>query len=73
MSRKLYKKRNGAMFFGVLNGIADFIGIDAIIVRFVYIVLGLVFHSFPAIILYIILTVIIPGEEKSKYTNYDIR
>lgn len=72
MKKKLYKKKNGAMICGGLNGFADFLGVDASVVRLVYIILGLFVHSFPAIILYILLAVIMPSSNETGYTDYDI-
>lgn len=71
-SKKLYKKKHGSMFFGVLNGICEYIGIDTIILRFIFILSCLIFYGIPSIMLYIILAFIIPGEEKIGYSNYDI-
>jgi len=72
MKKKLYKNKNGAMICGVLNGFAEFFSIDVVLLRFIYIILAVFFHSFPAIILYVLLALIMPDKVSSGYTDYDI-
>lgn len=61
MKKKLYRSRNNKILCGVLAGFADYIGIDATVVRVIYVLLSLFAIGSP-IILYFILVLIIPQE-----------
>lgn len=61
MRRKLTKSTDNVVFTGTLGGIAEFLGIDATIIRVIYVFLSLVTVAFPGITLYIILALIIPS------------
>lgn len=56
--KKLYRNSENAMIAGVCSGIADYFGIDPILVRLIF-VLGL-FTTFPFILMYIIIWIITP-------------
>lgn len=75
MAKKLVKSSNNVVFTGSLAGIAEYIGIDPTIVRVIYVILSFFSSGFPGIILYIVLSVIIPSNNREKtkqnYYNYN--
>ncbi len=72
LSKKICKKEHGSMFFGVLNGISEYSGIDVLLLRFLFILTCLILYGIPSILIYIVLALVIPNEEKIEYSNYDI-
>ncbi len=61
MDKKLTKSNN-KMVAGVCAGIAEYLGWDVTIVRAVYAVLSVVSVGFPGLLLYIILTIVMPNK-----------
>lgn len=61
-NKKLYRNINNKMLCGVCSGIADYFGIDPTIVRVIYAILSLFTASFPGLILYVVLALIIPSD-----------
>ncbi len=60
-SRKLYRSRTNRIIFGVCAGLGEFFGIDANIVRLVFLLGALLgFGSF--IIVYLVLFFVVPEE-----------
>ena len=49
---------------GVCGGIAEFFGIDAMLVRLAYVLLTLFSAAFPGLLLYIIMWVIVPQRKE---------
>ncbi len=60
MSKKLMRKRSDQMIFGVASGIADYLNIDPVIVRLLFVLMALTGGH--GILVYLILTVIMPEE-----------
>jgi len=50
------------MIAGVCGGIADYLNMDATIVRILYVLLSLLSAAFPGTVVYLILWLIIPKE-----------
>ncbi len=67
---RLYRDRERGILAGVCAGIADYFGIEPILVRLVT-VLGLVFFFPPTIIAYIVLALALPTKPPTLYTNRD--
>ena len=67
MERKLYRSKTDRKIFGVLGGFAKYFGIDATILRIIYVLLSLFVLGSP-IIIYLIVALIIP--EESENTEY---
>ena len=69
MDKKLYRSRNNREVAGVAGGLAEFFGVDATIVRILF-VLATVAGG-PGIILYIVLALIMPEAptEKQKWSS----
>jgi phage shock protein C len=60
-SKKLYRSRTNRWIFGVCGGLAEFFGIDPIVVRLVFIIGALLgFGSF--ILIYIVMFFVVPEE-----------
>jgi phage shock protein PspC (stress-responsive transcriptional regulator) len=60
MSKKLMRKRSDQMIFGVASGIADYLNIDPVIVRLLFVLMALTGGH--GILVYLILTIIMPEE-----------
>ena len=62
--KRLYKARGHRMVCGVCGGLGDFFGIDATVIRVLYVVVSLILGAgFLGLILYFILAVIIPEDD----------
>ncbi|WP_077624815.1 PspC domain-containing protein [Sediminibacillus massiliensis] len=60
--RKLVRPRENRQLAGVIGGIAEYIHVDATLLRLVF-VIGLVFTGvFPLLIIYILAAIIMPKE-----------
>ncbi|MBR2782825.1 MAG: PspC domain-containing protein [Firmicutes bacterium] len=65
--KNLYRSTGKRMLGGVCGGIAEYFGIDATIIRLLYVILTLFTACFPGVILYIICLFVIP--EDPGYTD----
>lgn len=63
--KKMERPRSGRMMAGVCAAIANYANIDVTVVRVIYI-LATIFTAFSGVIIYFILTLLIP-EEKSNF------
>ena len=62
--KRLYKARGHRMVCGVCGGLGDFFGIDATVIRILYVVISLITSAgLLGLILYFILAVIIPEDD----------
>lgn len=59
--KRLYRSSN-RMIAGVCAGIAEYLEIDPTVIRVVYAALSLFTVGFPGLILYLVLTILIPNE-----------
>lgn len=59
---KLTRTRHDRMIAGVCSGIADYFDLDPTVVRVGYVLLSLLSAAFPGLILYLVLTFIVPSE-----------
>jgi len=55
---KLVRSQSDRMFFGVAAGIADYVNLDPVIVRLIFVLLAL--SGGPGILIYIIMAIIMP-------------
>jgi phage shock protein C len=60
--RKLYRSRGNRVVGGVLGGAADYLGVDATLLRVIYAALAIFTSFFPAFVLYVIAMAVIPDE-----------
>lgn len=66
MSKKsLRRTRDDRMIAGVVGGLARYFGLDATVLRIVYVLVSLFSAAFPGIIVYLILWVIVPQEDEA--------
>ncbi len=73
MERKLYRSKTDRKIFGVLGGFAKYFGVDATILRIIYVLLSIFVIGCP-IIIYLIVALVIPEEpENTEYqqVNYE--
>lgn len=61
MKKKLYRSRTDRKLCGVLGGLAEYIGMDATILRIIYVLLSIFVLGSP-IIIYFIFVLIVPEE-----------
>lgn len=61
--RRLLRSSQSRMLTGVCGGLARFLGIDAVWVRIVYAIGTVIFALFPGIIVYVILSLVIPSDD----------
>ncbi len=59
--KKLVRKSNDKVLFGVAGGVANYIGIDPVIVRLVFVLLTL--WQGWGLLIYIVLAIVMPVEE----------
>lgn len=63
-NKKLFRSTTNRMVCGVCGGLGDFFGIDAIVIRILYVVISLITSAgLLGLILYFILAVIIPEDD----------
>ncbi len=60
MKKKLYRSTSDKMLCGVLGGLADYLNVDATLIRILYAALSVFSAGFPGIVLYIICAIVIP-------------
>ena len=58
--KKLYKSANDKMLSGVLGGIAEYLKVDATVVRLIFALISIFTGVFPGILFYIICAIIMP-------------
>ena len=64
MSNALRRSRKNRMLGGVCGGIAEWVDWDPTLVRILYVVGSIVSVAFPGIIVYIVLWIIMPLDER---------
>lgn len=69
MQRKLYKSSNDKVLEGVCGGLGEYLDIDAVIVRLIWVLTTLVYGV--GFILYIIAAIIIPKRSNVNLEKYD--
>ncbi|MBN1971702.1 MAG: PspC domain-containing protein [Candidatus Delongbacteria bacterium] len=57
------KKSNDSLIAGVCGGLAEWLGWDVTFVRIFYILISVVSAAFPGVMIYIILSIVMPSEE----------
>lgn len=69
--KKLYRNRNDRMIGGVCAGLGEYLGIDATIVRIIFIVLA--FAGLGGVVVYAILWIITPEEPLPGDTTIEVK
>jgi len=65
MAKKLYRSKTKKMIAGVCGGLADYLDMDANLMRLLFVAIALLTALLPMVIFYIIAWIIVPMEEKS--------
>ena len=60
LSRPLRRSRTNRMIAGVMGGIAEYFGVDATLVRVIFVVGSVLSAAFPGALVYLILWLVIP-------------
>ena len=60
MKKKLYRSKTDKMLCGVLGGLAEYLDVDATLIRILYAALSVFSAGFPGIVLYIICAIVNP-------------
>jgi phage shock protein PspC (stress-responsive transcriptional regulator) len=66
----LRRIRRGRVIMGVAGGVADWLGMNRLVVRLVFFALGLAFH-FLALVVYVVLGLLLDREERGEGERYD--
>jgi phage shock protein PspC (stress-responsive transcriptional regulator) len=61
MEKRLVRKRSDKMFFGVAAGLAEYLNIDPVLVRLVFVIMTLA--GGPGLLLYIVMAILMPEED----------
>jgi phage shock protein C len=61
-SRTLRRSRTNRMIAGVMGGIAEYFGLDATLVRVIFVIGSILSAAFPGTIVYLILWLVIPED-----------
>jgi phage shock protein C len=60
--KTLRRSRSNRMIAGVVAGLADYLGMDVVLARVLYVVISVFSAAFPGILVYIICCVVMPEE-----------
>jgi phage shock protein PspC (stress-responsive transcriptional regulator) len=60
--KSLRRSRSNRMIGGVVAGLADYIGMDPVLARVLYVLISVCSAAFPGILVYLILWVVMPDE-----------
>ncbi len=66
MEKRLVRKSTEKMFLGVAAGIADYLNIDPVLIRLIFVIMTLA--GGPGILLYIVMALLMP-EEGTAFTS----
>jgi phage shock protein C len=64
MKKKIYRLQSNKMIGGVCAGLAEYLDIDATLIRLLFVAVGLLTALFPMLIFYIIAWIIMPVKEE---------
>ncbi len=60
--KKLRRSRTNRMIGGVVGGLAEYIGMDPVLARVLYVLISVFSAAFPGILVYIVLLIVMPEE-----------
>lgn len=60
--KKLYRSETDKMLAGICGGLADYLNVNATLVRVSTVILSLLTSGFPILIIYIVLAFVLPKE-----------
>lgn len=64
MEKKIYRLQSDKMIGGVCAGLAEYLDIDATLIRLLFVALSLLTAIFPMLVFYIIAWIIVPVKEE---------
>ncbi len=64
VSRPLRRSRTNRQIAGVVGGLAEYFQMDATLLRVLYVIGSIVSAAFPGVLVYILLWVLIPGQDQ---------
>jgi len=64
MAKKIYRLQSNKMIGGVCAGLADYLDIDATLIRLLFVAVGLLTALFPMFLFYIIAWIIVPVKDE---------
>ncbi len=74
MKKRLYKDKETAQLAGVLSGIAQYLNLDATVIRVCYVLLCVfLLRVIPGIIVYIVLAFIMPDKNEIGHQDYEVK
>ena len=62
--KKLRRSRTNKVLGGILGGIAEYFDLDPVLVRVIYCFLTLFTAGFPGVLMYILMLILIPADNK---------
>jgi phage shock protein C len=62
LNTPLRRSRSDRMLAGVCGGLAKYLGMDATVVRVIYVLVSLLTVAFPGILVYLVFWLIVPEE-----------
>jgi phage shock protein C len=63
LSRRLRRSRSNRQLAGVVGGLAEYFGMDATLLRVIYVIVSIVSVAFPGALVYVLLWLLIPEAE----------
>lgn len=64
MTKKIHRLQSNKMIGGVCAGLADYLDIDATLIRLLFVAVGLLTALFPMFLFYIIAWIIVPVKDE---------
>lgn len=69
--RKLYRSDKNRMVAGIFAGIEDFAGVDATVMRVIFVVFVIFTGVFPGVLAYFLAALIIPSEREKHHPIHE--
>ena len=66
-NKKLYRSEDNKVIFGVIGGFGEYIDVDPVFLRVIYILLSVFTGFFPGVLAYILMAIVMP--KKSEVTR----
>lgn len=58
--KRLTRSQKGKVFFGVCAGLGDYLGVDLVLIRVIWIVLTILSGVFPGVVAYLLVALVMP-------------
>lgn len=71
--KKLYRSTDNKIVAGILGGIAEYLEIDPVVIRLVFVLLACITGFLPGVIFYLIALFIIPNKGEATHTQASAR